>query len=276
MPAEKKHHYSFVKIFIVILSLIGVGIMSYLTYIHYTNTRSFCDLSETVSCDVVTTSIYSEIFGVPISIMGLGYFLTVLLIILLSKSKKVFQLIFFLTILMLIPSLYFSILEIFVIKAVCILCEASKTLMILILLSSFFAARKITPVTFRILAPLIITGVVMSFVIYFMQTGSVVKKDYSSFVACLNKNGVVYYKSVKCNNCKRQEKLLGEAYKKLNSVECHPEGPNPKPELCLEKKISKTPTFIIEKNGVEGKRVEGLQPLEKLGAFGGCPLEEKK
>lgn len=276
MAAQKKAKLSPAKILVILFSLIGIGIMSYLTYIHYANARSFCDLSETVSCDVVTTSIYSEIFGLPISIMGLGYFLLVLLIITVNKSKKAFQYIFFLTILMLIPSLYFSMLEIFVIKAICILCETSKTLMILTLLTSFFATKKEAPVTLKIIMPLIITGLVMSFVIYFMQTGTAMKKDNSSLVACLNEKGVVYYKSVKCNNCKRQEMLLGSAVKKLNSVECHPEGINPKPELCLEKKISKTPTFILEKDGVEQKRVEGLQPLDKLASFAGCPLGDKK
>ena len=59
---------------IIVLSLLGLVIMTYLTYIHFAKAKSFCDLSETVSCDVVTTSIYSEIFGIPVSILGLGYF----------------------------------------------------------------------------------------------------------------------------------------------------------------------------------------------------------
>src|SRR3989344_1413372 len=105
------------KLLIIILSLIGIGIMGYLTYIHYANAQSFCDLSETVSCDIVTTSIYSEILGFPISLAGLGYFVSVLLFLLFNKSKNVFRYIFFITVLMIIPSLYFSLLEVTVIKA---------------------------------------------------------------------------------------------------------------------------------------------------------------
>lgn len=275
MASKKSYFSNYPWLLIAIFCAVGIAIMSYLTYIHYANARSFCDISETVSCDLVTTSIYSEILGIPISIMGLGYFLIILSLILLNKSKKVFQYIFFLTIVMLIPSLYFSVLELFVIKAICVLCESSKILMVLILIISFITTRKMTPITPKMVTPLIITGLVLSFVIYFMQTGNTVKRDYSNFVACLNQKGVVYYKSVKCNNCKRQEKLLGEAHKKLNSIECHPEGLNPQPQLCLGKKINKTPTFILEKDGVEKKRLEGLQSLDKLATFTDCALEEK-
>src|SRR3989344_5555154 len=181
-----------VKLIIVSLSLIGIGIMGYLTYIHYANASSFCDFSETVSCDIVTTSIYSEILGIPISIMGLGYFVLVAFLSLFSKSKRLYRYIFFLTVLMIIPSLYFSFLEVSVIKAVCILCESSKALMLLILGLSFFKAKKISPITLRVVAPLVITGLVLSVVIFFMQTGNVVKKDYSKFVSCLNSKGITY------------------------------------------------------------------------------------
>ena len=263
-----------VKLIIVSLSLIGIGIMGYLTYIHYANASSFCDFSETVSCDIVTTSIYSEILGIPISIIGLGYFTLILFLALYNRSKKLFLYITFLTILMLIPSLYFSFIELTVIRAVCILCESSKGLMFLILALSYLKTRKLTPITFRMAAPLVIAGVVLSFVIFFLQTGNSIKEDYSAFTVCLNEKGVVYYKSVKCNNCKRQEKLFGDAYKNLNSVECHPEGPNPNPELCLSKKIDKTPTFLIEQDGVEKDRRVGLQPLKKLAEWTGCKLKE--
>lgn len=261
------------KILIAIVSSIGMIIMAYLTYIHYANARSFCDISETVSCDTVTTSVYSEIFGIPISVMGFLYFLTVLAITVFVKNKNVFKLILYTTILMLVPSLYFSLVELFFIKAVCLLCETSKALMAGILIVSFLGTRTPQKVVLKEVIFLILTGIILTAVIFFMQTGNNIKRDYTKFAQCLNDKGVVYYKSVKCNNCKRQEKLFGKAYSRLNSVECHPEGSNANPALCLSRKISKTPTFAIEKEGVEQKRAEGLQPLDKLASFSGCSLE---
>ena len=272
----KQPLFSLPRILILVLSLVGFGIMAYLTYIHYANAQSFCDLSETISCDVVTTSIYSEIFGFPISILGLGYFGLTFLLTVFYRKKAFYQLLFLLTLFVLIPSYYFTALEAFVIKAFCILCETSKILMLATLVISFVAMKEKFSVVLRIAIPVIIAGLVAAGVTYFAQTGNVVKRDYTAFVQALNQEGVVYYKSVKCNNCKRQEKLFGEAIKKLNSVECHPEGVNPQPELCLKKGIKKTPTFLIEEGGVEVKRLEGLQPLEDLAKWAQVPFEESK
>jgi uncharacterized membrane protein len=266
--------FSLERILTGLLSLVGFGIMAYLTYIHYANATSFCDISETVSCDVVTTGIYSEIFGLPVSILGLGYFGLTFLLILFNRKKSVFQLLFFLTLFVLIPSLYLSSLELLVIKSWCILCETSKALMFAILAISFVAMKEKASVVFRMAIPIIIAGLVAAGVTYFAQTSGGAQKDYTPFVEALNEKGVVYYKSYTCTNCKRQEKTIGDAYKKLNSVECHPDGPDGNPELCLQKDISHTPTFILEPGGVEVKRVDGLQSLEELADFAGVPREK--
>lgn len=258
---------------IIILSLVGLGIMAYLTYIHYANVQSFCDITQEVSCDVVTTSIYSEIFGVPVSVLGLLYFAGILALMLYRKKKEVFQAVFLLTLFALIPSLYLSLTEFLFIKSICILCETSKVLMFGILIASFAAARSFVKIDMRLAAPVIIAGLVASGITYFAQVGNVSREDHSELAACLNERGVIYYKSVRCSSCRRQEQLLGAAYAKLNSVECHPEGENPQVELCLKKRIEKTPTFLLEKNGVEIKRLEGLQQVEALASFAGCKLK---
>ena len=130
-------------------------------------------------------------------------------------------------------------------------------------------------ISFKAVAPIIIAGLVFSGVLYFSQTSTYSKVDYSDLVACLNEKGVVYYKSVRCSNCRRQEMLLGDAYKKLNSIECHPDGENPEVEQCLAREIEKTPTFIMEVNGEEIKRLVGRQSVKDLANFAGCPFEAK-
>ncbi len=262
------------RVLIAVFALAGFGIMLYLTVIHYTQDQSFCDISQKFSCDVVTTSIYSEIFGLPISILGLLYFSWILFSIFYIKGDNFFRTNFLITLFVLIPSLYFSLIEIFVIKSICVLCETSKALMAAILFIAAFDMRRREKITFRLVMPVIIAGLAVSFITYFAQTGTVVKKDYGELVQCLNEKGVIYYKSVRCSSCRRQEALLGEAYKELNSVECHPDGENPNPELCLAKNISKTPTFLIEENNREIKRAEGIQQIKNLALFAGCSASE--
>lgn len=274
MSAQKKHfdlknfRYS-----IAIIALIGFAIMIYLTVIHFTQARSFCDLSETVSCDVVTTSLYSEVFGIPVSILGILFFAWALFWVLWSKNKNDFQPLTFATLFVLLPSLYLTLTEILFIKSFCVLCETSKVLMVLILILAIVGQKKSgQPIVLRMLVPVVIAGLVASGVVYFAQAGTSVAQDYSGLVSCLNDHNVVYYKSVRCTNCKRQEKLLGPAYQELNSVECHPDGENPNPELCFAKNISHTPTFLIEEDGQEVGRVVGLQKIEDLAKFGNCEV----
>lgn len=274
MAMKKKDTNSLFRKIIIILSLLGLAIMTYLTYIHYAKATSFCDLSETVSCDVVTTSIYSEVFGIPISIMGLGYFALVLYLMLFRYSAKIYRGLIFLTIFCLMPSLYLTSTEIFFIKAFCPLCETSKLIMFGILITASLALGKKLGETLRMSVPIVIAGLALAGVLYFAQTGTLVKRDYTPLAEALNEKGVVYYASFKCNNCKRQEKLLGEAYKLLNHIECHPEGPGGNPELCLQKKIDHTPTFLIEKDGVEIVRKVGIQSIEELSGLAGINPEE--
>lgn len=261
------------RILVGLFSLVGLGIMVYLTYLHFAQTESFCNISEKVSCDVVTTGIYSEVFGLPVSLLGVAYFALVLLMMIFNKKPSIFRTVFSITLFVLFPSLYLSVLELTVIKAWCILCESSKILMLAILVTSIVAAKKIGKIEIRMVIPIIIAGVLAVGVTFFAQSGNVVQADYSGLAECLNNRGMVYYKSVRCSNCQRQEKLFGQAYTLLNSVECHPDGPGGNPELCLEKGIDKTPTFLIEENGQEIDRLEGLTPIDKLAEFAGCEVE---
>lgn len=128
---------------IALFSVLGMGVMAYLTYLHFAGGSSFCDLSATVSCSTVNKSIYSEVFGIPISILGFGFFAAILGIILQSAEWSfAYPLIFISTVAMLVPSLYLSYVEYFVIKSVCIFCETSKVLMLLIAATAFFQIRK--------------------------------------------------------------------------------------------------------------------------------------
>jgi uncharacterized membrane protein len=58
------------------LCIIGLGVAGYLTYEHYTASRTLsCPAGGgIVNCFKVTTSHYSKIDGVPVAVLGLAYF----------------------------------------------------------------------------------------------------------------------------------------------------------------------------------------------------------
>jgi len=98
--------------------------------------------------------------------------------------------------------------------------------------------------------------------------------ELDSFAQCLKDEGVKMYGSMTCSICAKQKTLFGTSFQYINEIECHPRGKNPQTELCLQKDIQKTPTWILEKDGIEIKRLKGYQTLEKLSELSGCSMEK--
>lgn len=72
-------------IILVLLAVFGLGVGADLTLIHLRQItqpgfRSFCSWSATVNCDAVARSTWAEVAGVPISFLGVLYYLFVLLL----------------------------------------------------------------------------------------------------------------------------------------------------------------------------------------------------
>jgi uncharacterized membrane protein len=62
-----------------ILSLLGLAVSIYLTIEHYTgNTQLACPESATINCAKVTTSPESVVFGIPVAVLGLPFFVAML------------------------------------------------------------------------------------------------------------------------------------------------------------------------------------------------------
>jgi len=61
------------------VSAAGLGVSIYLTIAHYTTTVTLaCPETSTVNCEKVTTSAESVVFGIPVAVLGLVYFVAML------------------------------------------------------------------------------------------------------------------------------------------------------------------------------------------------------
>ena len=70
---------------IIVLALVALGTSLAALYVHYQMLRdpgysSFCDISETVSCEEVLSSQYARLFGVPVAAGGAIWAALVLLL----------------------------------------------------------------------------------------------------------------------------------------------------------------------------------------------------
>ena len=127
-------------IIILIFSLLGIGLTSFLTYQHY-YAAEICNINQFFSCDAVNKSIYSEFLGIPVAVLGLIYFATVACLSFSTKKKNTIR-IFFLSLVSIVPSAVLTYIELFVLHAACIVCESTKVLIIAIMIISYFSFKR--------------------------------------------------------------------------------------------------------------------------------------
>ena len=119
----------------VIFALIGFADATYLTIDHYQNIAPPCFVG---SCEVVLTSAYSTIAGIPVSIFGVVYYLLILILLFAyinsspdattgRKNEKAYSLAIKITPVGFLASLYFFIIQAFVLHHFCQYCLLSAT-----------------------------------------------------------------------------------------------------------------------------------------------------
>ena len=137
----------------IFISVIAIIISSYLLYLHYADTSSFCDFSPSLSCDIVNKSRYSEFpvgSGIPVSLIGIITFFVVIFLLNSIDNNKSFKIgktkigrkelsnfLFYLMIASLIFALYLVYAELFLILSICILCVALDIIIIIMLILSY-------------------------------------------------------------------------------------------------------------------------------------------
>lgn len=89
---------------------------------------------------------------------------------------------------------------------------------------------------------------------------------------CLTEKGWVMYGTAHCSACIAQKKAFGEAWKYINYIECDPDENNSNPDLCLKRNIKYTPTWILEVDGKEVRRLETYLLLEDLSNQTDCVI----
>lgn len=126
------------------LSFLGFADASFLTIKHYTGTPIPCTIL--AGCDTVTNSVYSQIAGVPVALLGALFYLTVFILILLNlqqPNKKLIKVVWWLSLLAFLASLAFVYLQAFVINAWCLYCLISALTSTLVFLSASVFVRRV-------------------------------------------------------------------------------------------------------------------------------------
>ena len=133
------------------VALCGLGIVvaGYLVTKRFTGGSLAC--TRWAQCDVVNNSVYSQIYGVPISVIGLAGYLLLLALTLAAlrtagrSRRQILLLSFVLSLAGVAFSAYLTYLEIYVIEALCAWCVASAAIITLLAIVTVVSLRLAPP-----------------------------------------------------------------------------------------------------------------------------------
>ncbi len=124
------------RITLLILAVIGLGIASYLTYVHYAGIKPACTAGE--SCTKVQTSIYSKLAGVPVALIGLLGYIAIVGSLLVPQGENSRLATMSFTVVGFGFSAYLTYRELFSIHAICEWCATSAGIMTILVCGSIW------------------------------------------------------------------------------------------------------------------------------------------
>jgi uncharacterized membrane protein len=123
------------RIVMIVLSVIGLGLASYLTYVHYSGTQVICTSD---SCELVQTSVYSKLAGVPVALLGLIGYVFIFVSLVLPEREETRLATLGITAVGFGFSAYLTGRELFSLHQICEWCVSSACLMTILMLLSVY------------------------------------------------------------------------------------------------------------------------------------------
>jgi uncharacterized membrane protein len=117
------------RLIAIVLAVVGLGVAAYLTYVHYDGIKPVCGLGG--DCEKVQTSEWADLAGVPVALLGLVGYGSILVTLFIDREEALFAG----ALLSLVGfgfSAYLTYRELFSIDAICPWCVASAVIMTLL------------------------------------------------------------------------------------------------------------------------------------------------
>jgi uncharacterized membrane protein len=126
-----------VRIAMIVIATIGLGVASYLTYVHYSGEPPLCSTTHN-TCLKVQTSVYSTLAGVPVALIGLIGYIAILGSLLLRESEESRFATMTLTVVGFGFSAYLTYRELFSLHEICEWCVSSAIMMTVLVCLAIF------------------------------------------------------------------------------------------------------------------------------------------
>jgi uncharacterized membrane protein len=249
------------------LSVLGIFLASYLSWTEWTGTSvKGCAVGS--SCDVVLSSRWAKLFGLPTAFWGLLTYLTLAGAAFIQNAQKHWTAAWVISLFGVLYSAYLTTISLTVLGAACPYCLTS-----LVLMSSIFVLvtfqrpripgsfswprwlRKTVPV-----AAAIIIALHLHYVGILGEAPAPEDPGTRALALHLAQSGAKMYGAYWCPHCQQQKQIFGASASRLPYIECSPNGQNsPQASECRAAHIESYPTWVIN-----GKRFEEVLTLKQL------------
>eukprot|EP01119_Soliformovum_irregulare_P017332 TRINITY_DN5130_c0_g1_i1.p1 TRINITY_DN5130_c0_g1~~TRINITY_DN5130_c0_g1_i1.p1 ORF type:complete len:298 (-),score=34.12 TRINITY_DN5130_c0_g1_i1:3-896(-) len=269
---------------ILALSVIGLLTSFYLTKDHIDAAAdgSLCDISATVSCSVINRSSYSELFNVPIAILGSAWMIALMTVT--WKARQNHSDRPFWTVIQYYWSLagvgfcFYLIFAEFTLGAICPFCTVVHIICFIVAFLAYnnYSSERTKPSLIEVITVIPMKNTILVFALatlhlaplIYYNVGSQVSeasttpppvKDKVAFAKCLTASGVAMYGSDQCPHCLNQKTIFGDAFQHIKYYNCLVDQ-----EACEKAKIERYPTWLRS----DGSRVIGTKSFPQLEEFG--------
>jgi uncharacterized membrane protein len=120
------------RITLLVLAVIGLAVASYLTYIHYAGIKPLCGTNGG-GCEIVQTSVYSKLAGVPVALIGLLGYIAIVISLLVPEDENSRLATMAFTIVGFGFSAYLTYRELFSIHHICEYCVSSAVIVTILM-----------------------------------------------------------------------------------------------------------------------------------------------
>jgi len=249
------------------LALIGMGLTAYLTASYWAG-QALAGCTVGSACDVVLSSRWSKLLGLPTSFWGFLAYASLAAIAWVKRADIHWKLAWGVSLFGVLFSLYLSVVSLTVLNAACPYCFASVVLLLAIL-GTVAVQRPKELVKFSWSPWLLKTaagGLIVIAALHFQFAGSgnqsaaAEDPQVRALAEHLNKTGAKFYGTYWCPHCEEQKELFGASVQRLPYIECSPGGRSARQAaICNTAGIQVYPTWFIN-----GQRHEGLLSLQEL------------
>ena len=263
---------------LLVLCVAGTLLTAYLSYVAWFGEHAlYC--SEGSSCDLVQSSRWSWLLGLPMAFWGLLTYLLLAALCWRRRTKgSAWGPALFVAICGVAISTYLTAISVLVIEATCGYCLASfGIIMAILVLIALRRPERNTRFAWAsslgaplLASVLIVAGLHAHYSGLFDAAAGPEKPSIKALAMHLADSDVKFYGAYWCPRCEEQKALFEASAERLPYVECSPQGRNgPRNGACTIRNIQDFPTWIIGED-----RHTGLLGLNELAKYSGFPVPE--